>query len=88
MIDYNLADNQVRLCGGDVPDDATDYVIVTPDLSLASLPRFFEALAPESCRLPFRKSDQEHVDSVGDPAEHLDCGNLVHHFESGHKTCF
>jgi len=50
------------------------------------LPRLLEGLAPESCRLPFRKSDQEHVDSAGDPAEHPDCGNLVHQFDSGHRT--
>ena len=49
------------------------------------LPRLSEALAPESCRLPFRKSDQEHVVSAGDPTEHLDCGNLVHLFESRHR---
>jgi len=48
------------------------------------MPRFFEVLAPESCRLPFRKSDQELVDPEGDPPGHRDCGNLVHHFESGH----
>ena len=59
----------VRLFVRRVPDDARNADLQEYSPSLASLPRFFEALAPESCRLPFRNRDQEHVDSAGDPAE-------------------